>query len=289
MGKIFYFLLFVFCGMLTLNAQEYLDCVRKVKAYLDIKYASGWPLYATEEQKLLDIASSDKSRKEKAAEIRKTFPKAFELSEAEKKYLVSAMAGDAAAQYELGNCYFEGKDGCKKDYKQAVNWFRKSAEQGNPLAQCNLGWCYETGNGVTKDYNQAVDWYRKSAEQGEAVAQRNLGMCYEYGYGVEKDYNQAVNWYRKSAEQGHADAQCSLGVCYYYGQGVSKDYYLAFSYFKRAAESGHMWAQHNVAFCYENGYGVYKDRYTAVSWYRKAAAQGYENSKKALRDMGYSY
>ncbi|MBE6376506.1 MAG: sel1 repeat family protein [Lentisphaerae bacterium] len=252
MRKKFHFLLLFFCGMLTLNAQEYLDCVRKVKAYLDRNYASGWPLYATEEQKLLDIASSDKSRKEKAAEIRKTFPKVFELSEAEKKYLASAMAGDAKAQNDLGWCYLNG-DGVKKDYRQAVYWYKKSAAQGNIYAQNNLGWCYENGNGVEKNLNQAFFWYSKAANQGEMYAQNNLGLCYYFGNGVEKNLNQAFYWFKKSAEQGYSVAQ------------------------------------HNVGVCYENGYGVYKDRYTAVSWYRKAAAQGYEDSKKVLRNMGYSY
>lgn len=39
--------------------------------------------------------------------------------------------GDAIAQFELGECYYNGT-GITKDNIQAVNWYKKSAEQGNP-------------------------------------------------------------------------------------------------------------------------------------------------------------
>ena len=51
---------------------------------------------------------------------------------------------------------------------------------------CNLGWCYETGNGVEQSWEQAVLWYRRSAEEGDARAMCNLGWCYESGNGVEQ-------------------------------------------------------------------------------------------------------
>ena len=92
----------------------------------------------------------------------------------------------------------------------SLQHLRQLADQGNARAQCNLGWCYETGNGVTKDYSQAVYWYRKSADQGEATAQRNLGLCYEDGKGVTKDRAQAISWYRKAANQGNNKAKNDL-------------------------------------------------------------------------------
>ena len=107
--------------------------------------------------------------------------------------------------------YKKGKDFYdKKDYTQAVVWFRKAAEQGYAEAQYYLGFCYYRGKGVSKDDNQAVYWYRKATEQGYANAQYALGLCYEFGYGVSKDYTQAKYWWRKAAEQGHAFAKEQL-------------------------------------------------------------------------------
>ena len=51
---------------------------------------------------------------------------------------------------------------------------------------------------------------QKAAEQGDAMAQFNLGQCYTNGTGVEKDEQKAVEWYKKAAEQGHAGAQFNL-------------------------------------------------------------------------------
>jgi len=35
---------------------------------------------------------------------------------------------------------------------------------------------YDKGKGVPQDYKQAVEWYRKAADQGDARAQLNLGV-----------------------------------------------------------------------------------------------------------------
>ena len=88
--------------------------------------------------------------------------------------------------------------------------YLKSAEQGDADAQCNLGLCYEYGDGVEKDFREAVRWYRKSAEQGNAVAQFALGGCYKKGYGVEKDLGKAWRWLRNAAGRGMIEAQWAL-------------------------------------------------------------------------------
>ena len=61
------------------------------------------------------------------------------------------------------------------------------AEQGNAIAQANLGGMYRKGRGVEQDYEEAVKWYRQAAEQGHAIAQTNLGWMYRKGRGVEQD------------------------------------------------------------------------------------------------------
>ena len=49
-------------------------------------------------------------------------------------------AGDANAQYGLGVMYHNGY-GVKQDDFEAVNWYRKAAEQGHASAQYSLGSC----------------------------------------------------------------------------------------------------------------------------------------------------
>ena len=47
---------------------------------------------------------------------------------------------------------------------------------------------YDNGLGVPQDYKEAVKWYRLSAEQGHASAQINLGNMYAEGQGVLQNY-----------------------------------------------------------------------------------------------------
>ena len=136
---------------------------------------------------------------------------------------------------------------------------KKSAEQGDAVAQCNLGVMYRKGNGVPQDYGKAFDWYLKSAEQGYADAQMALGLMYLKAKGVPQDYTKALEWLTKSAEQGYAIAQFNLGVMYHEGYGVPQNYGKAFEWYLKAAEQGEAAAQFNLGFMYRNGEGVPKD------------------------------
>jgi len=123
-----------------------------------------------------------------------------------------APAIDAAELLRKANTCYNNKQ-----YSDAVPLYMQAANQGNAAAQCNLGNCYYNGQGVTQDNNQAVEWYKKAAEQGNTSAQYNLGVCYHNGKGVAQDSNQAAYWYKKAADQGDADAKNKLeelGISY---------------------------------------------------------------------------
>ncbi|MGB6065392.1 MAG: hypothetical protein WBG50_11320 [Desulfomonilaceae bacterium] len=193
-----------------------------------------------------------------------------------------AESGDAAAQSQLGNAYFQGS-GVPKDYKEASRWFLKSAEQGNAVAQFFLGLMYQDGRGLLKDYREAAKWYRRSAEQGNAPAQCNLGLMYQNGQGFPRDYREALKWLRLSAERGGAAAQNNLGVMYEHGWGVAKDYAEAAKWYFKAAEQGLAQAQFNLGLAYKYGRGVARDYNEAKNWFRRAAEQGHERAKRELR------
>ncbi|PKK63448.1 HCP-like protein [Rhizophagus irregularis] len=75
-----------------------------------------------------------------------------------------------------------------------------------------LGYCYRFGFGTYIHLQKAAELYRKAANLGNKVAQCNLALMYEKGYGFEKNTNIAIYWYRESAKQGYQDAQHRLGV-----------------------------------------------------------------------------
>ena len=97
---------------------------------------------------------------------------------------------------------------------------------------------YDEGEGVVQDKKMAVDWYTKSAKQGEASAQFNLAVMYAEGEGVPQNDKTAVHWYLKAAEQGDADAQYNLALMYKEGLGVPKDHQQAYAWLSLAATHG---------------------------------------------------
>ena len=89
------------------------------------------------------------------------------------------------------------------------------------------------------DFATALKEWKPLAEEGNAVAQNNLGLMYHNGWGVPQDYKEAVRLYRLAAEQGLADAQNNLANRYYYGEGVNKDIVYAHMWKNISASNGY--------------------------------------------------
>ena len=120
------------------------------------------------------------------------------------------------------------------------------AEQGNAGAQYNLGYMYDTGDGVPENDSEAVKWYRKAAEQGLAGPQFNLGIMYANGEGVPENESEAVKWYRKAADQGHSGAQSNLGYMYANGEGVPENNIRAYVWWSMGKTQGNATAAGNI-------------------------------------------
>jgi len=65
---------------------------------------------------------------------------------------------------------------------------------------------YHDGQGVPQNDAEALKWLRLAADQGDALAQCNLGLVYAEGWGVPKDLVRALMWFNLSAAQGDQDA-----------------------------------------------------------------------------------
>ena len=111
---------------------------------------------------------------------------------------------------------------------------REQAEQGDAVAQTELGSRYYAGRGVPQDDAEATRWIRMAAEQGHAPAQYDLGLLYFRSRGVRGDDTAAAAWYRRAAEQGYAPAQGGLGYMLAYGAGVDEDHVLAYMWLELA-------------------------------------------------------
>lgn len=181
-----------------------------------------------------------------------------------------ATNGDANAQYELGDAYYYGECGedgeeVEKNEKQAVEWYRKAAEQGHAKAQAALASMYQYGNGVRTSPKQAFHWFKMSAEQGYDLAQSSLADLYRDGEGVVQDSEQAIIWYRKAADQGGKECQRKFVDALLDDKPQE-----AVDWYRLAAESGDAEAQFKLAELFEDGNGVPKNDEEAFHWYLSA-------------------
>ncbi|MBO0334024.1 sel1 repeat family protein [Sneathiella sp. CAU 1612] len=133
---------------------------------------------------------------------------------------------------------FEGKGLLQSD-DAAISNFEVEANNGNAIAQNNLGLIYSRGRKIPRNYSVARKWFTIAAEQGFALAQNNLGDMYANNRFVAENYEEGLKWYRLAASQGNIDAQFSLGRMYYYGQAVDKDYERSLMWYSIASKQGH--------------------------------------------------
>ncbi|MEG3124763.1 SPOR domain-containing protein [Sphingomonas sp. GB1N7] len=109
-----------------------------------------------------------------------------EYRKAADEWRPAAIAGDAQAQFNLGQAYKLGR-GVPTDMPMAESWYRKAALQGLPQAEVNYGLAlFDRG-----DRAGALPWLEKSVARGEPRAQLVLGTMLFNGDGVSRDYPRA--------------------------------------------------------------------------------------------------
>ncbi|MEA3078828.1 MAG: localization factor PodJL, partial [Sphingomonadales bacterium] len=149
----------------------------------------------------------------------------------------AALKGDAAAAYEVGMRFAEGK-GVASNFGEAAKWYDRAAQAGVVPATFRLGSLYEKGLGVTKNVDTARRYYVQAAERGSAKAMHNLAVLDADGGGKGANYASAAQWFRKAAECGVADSEFNLGILYARGIGVQQNLPEAFKWFSLAAAQG---------------------------------------------------
>ena len=101
------------------------------------------------------------------------------------------------------------------NYIEEMKRWQPKAEAGDAEAQFQLGQMYALGHGFKQNFNSAIEWYEKAAAQGNAKARTALGILYYYGVGVGEDKEKAGEWFEKAAAQDEPNAQRYLGTIAY--------------------------------------------------------------------------
>lgn len=116
-----------------------------------------------------------------------------------------ALAGDADAQFNLGQAYKLGR-GVPTDLAQAESWYRRAAKQGHLQAEDNLGLVLFTAN----RRKEAMPYITRSAERGEPRAQYVLGTALFNGDLAPQDWPRAYALTKRASDAGLGIASARL-------------------------------------------------------------------------------
>ncbi len=121
-----------------------------------------------------------------------------------------AQSTSPEALYDRGMDAITGVGPTQND-SLGIDYFRRSAELGYGPAQIALAYYYETGTVVAGSQSQALDLYRKAAQQGDPLAGWLVGRHYFLGNGVPRDPDAAQKWLKLAADQNNAFGAYYLG------------------------------------------------------------------------------
>ncbi|MCF8706428.1 SPOR domain-containing protein [Rhizorhapis sp. SPR117] len=119
----------------------------------------------------------------------------------------AATAGDADAQFNLGQAYKLGW-GVPMDMPVATEWFRKAAVQGHIRAEDNYGLLLFRA----EKRAEAMPYIEKSSARGEPRAQYILGTALFNGENVAKDWPRAYAMMTRAVASGLPQATNSLAL-----------------------------------------------------------------------------
>ena len=126
--------------------------------------------------------------------------------------VISSFGQNASSKdiYQRGLNAFAGGPLSRSDFR-GFDDIRKAADMGYAPAQFTLGYMLETGTYTGGGLSDAVNWYRKAAEQGDRLAQWNLGRCYYTGVGVATDLDKAESVAEAGSRPGRSVRAVSTG------------------------------------------------------------------------------
>lgn len=141
-----------------------------------------------------------------------------------------AELGDPQAQFEIGS-FLEDRisigetvliepDSCK-----AFEWFKKSAEKGNPDGLRRMADYLSEGLVTEQNISLAIKLYEKAIEKGDGSAANNLAAVYR----DMAEFRKAFELYQLSQKLDGYQYSLTVALCHLYGIGTEPDKNKAFT------------------------------------------------------------
>ena len=122
----------------------------------------------------------------------------------------SAEAGVPDAQYALSQILSSGIASIVPDDEEALKWLTLAAQQNYDTAQVDLGTWLVEGRGGQRDAKAGFRWLKLAADQGNVAAQNRVAKLYRAGVGVEADAVEAAAWYILARRAGLVDHELDV-------------------------------------------------------------------------------
>lgn len=190
--------------------------------------------------------------------------------------LGSALAGPED-DYKLGIKRY--RDG---DIVEAMSPLQKSADAGHAAAQALYGYLLD----ISDFDDDAVVYYKKSAEQGNPDGQLGYGLALINGEGIAPNVKEGGQWVRKAAEAGLAAAENQMALMELDAAGLpGRNNEEALKWINKAVKNEFIPAIEGLADAYRNGtFGLSVDAKMAEELLDKARKiQGIDKRKRRGR------
>lgn len=175
-------------------------------------------------------------------------------------YRTLAELSDPNEIYELGECYWDGKEGFEQNYGKAVECYIKAADEGHIESIYSLGFCYANALGIEQDQEAADKLLSYAADNGHIKAAAKLGEYLYWGDYLPLDKARGFQYLKHAADNGDAHSMALVGEDYingfgaYEGWGPAKDLAVGKEYIDRACELNSSYGLFLAANKYKHGY-----------------------------------
>ena len=156
------------------------------------------------------------------------------------------------AKIKCAECYFYlwEEDSDNEDY--AFVLIKEVCKTNQREALYILADFYEKATAKNRDYDKAYEIYKQISNSGDPDSLYQMARMHFAKTIKHPNFKIAIHLLEKAAKKGHIGAIEKLGEIYNTGYGVPVDRHKAFEYYLRAAELNSVDSQSRVAFCYLN-------------------------------------
>ncbi len=125
----------------------------------------------------------------------------------------------------------------------------------------------------------------RKANEGDAIAEHELGLRYFFGEGFPSDTARAAYWIQKAADQNLMTARFNYGILLNNGWGVPWNPFAAYLNFLFAAQQGMADAEFAVGTFFTDNLVVPRNAAEACCWVQAAADSGYKPAVQMLPEL----